>query len=185
MSKENNIILGSTSLWTLPLLYHSFIEKYYILSLILGLISIISPLYWYKNKEKSIYDKLDKYLSISCFIYISLEYYYIIEKIKLYISNSSFLLLFYILSYKFGKSNKYDLQLYSYLLFRWYFFALIFNLIIKKEKYFENCKSLYFANNLYLTIITFNNKNYDYKKSYILACFYTITSIIINEFLFF
>lgn len=176
MNNENKIILGSTSLWCLVLTYHSFLEQFYFLSLLLSFISIISPLSYYDYNSNSNYYKLNKFLSIACLSYVSFQDFYLIYNFKFYLSNISFLTFFYILSHKSTV-----LELFSYLLFRWYWFILIFKFIMKMkhQTYFNNCTSLYFFNNFYLTIIA-NNYN-DYYNNYMSCCFEVFITIITNE----
>jgi len=177
MYNENKIILGSTSLWCLVLTYHSYLEHFYFLSLLLGFITILSPLSYYEYDCKSNYYKLNKCLSIICLLYVSCQDFYLIHNLKFYISNISLLIFFYVVS---RKSTV--LELFSYLLFRWYYFILIFKFIIKTKNqiYFNNCTSIYFINNCYLAIIGINNNN-SYYDNYISCCIEVFITIIINH----
>lgn len=168
MNNENKIILGSTSLWCLVLTKHAFLEQFYFLSLLLGFITVLSPLTYYEYDCKSNYYKLNKCLSVICLLYVSFQ--------DFYISNINLLIFFYVLSHKCLV-----LELFSYLLFRWHFFLLVFKFIMKtkNQNYLNNCTSLYFLNNFYLTILAkYHN---DYYNNYMSCCFEVFITIISNE----
>jgi hypothetical protein len=89
MPNKNKLILGTSSLWILNLIYYSFIEELYLISLLLTSVTIISSIFWYNYKINSIYHKLDNYLSILILINLllsnSFNYYFeFIFMIKFY-----------------------------------------------------------------------------------------------------
>jgi len=184
--RENKIIIASTSLWLLPLLYHSFIFQWYFLSFLLTSITIVSTLFWYNYNINSIQHKLNNYLIFICFIYISSQKYYLFYNLQLYISNVSFLLTNLILSQNF--ELEYSFSLCTKLLYRYYFYLLIFNLIFNVNTnnvniYLNDYTILYFINNLYSSIVVFNVKFEDFYKNYLKSCYRIITTICVYEFI--
>lgn len=113
MPNKNKIILGISSFWIFNLISQSYYKKLYFLSFNLSLISIASPIYWYKYMNNSIYHKIDKYLVIALLIYL-----FINENFIKFISNIFFILPPYLSSSLFCINNNYNLQLYSHLQFR-------------------------------------------------------------------
>ncbi len=165
MPNKNKLILGTSSYWIINLIYKSYIYELYFQSLLLTSIMIISPLFWYYYKINSIYHKLDNYLCISILILIIIQYYSIISYIDLF-----FMIKCYFLSMLFTKMKKYDIQLYCHLLFRLYFYKILYLTIDNSP--FNNIIfdiSKYVLNNLFLNIITTNDK-FNYIKYVIYSC---------------
>ena len=156
MSNKNKMILCISSLWILNLLSHSYLNNFNILSEILSIVSIISPLFWYNYKINSLYHKFDRILVISVFIYLILTKYYLYYHIRDFISIVSIIIIFYTISIKSCIQKNYDLQLYSHLLFRYFTFLLVYNYImqnvneIKKIKYISLITLEYIIFNIYL-----------------------------------
>lgn len=153
MPEKNKIIIGASSFWILNLISHSYNKNLYILTIHLILISIFSPLYWYNYKINSIIHKLDKYIVISCFLYICLNIDYINS-----IINLLFIIIPYILSSIACIHNNYKLQLYSHQTFRFFAFKLIYNFIDNTNNtYLLLISSEYLLFTSYLIFIKINN----------------------------
>jgi hypothetical protein len=179
MPNKNKIILGISSFWIFNLISHSYFKQLYFLTFNLSLISIASPIYWYKYKNNSIYHKFDKYLVIICLIYL-----FVNINIINFLSTFIFIIPPYISSSLFSIKNNYDLQLYSHLVFRFFTFKLIYDFINNNLNYFLliTIENLIF--NLYLIndIKSNSNNNYYY---YIKYSSKLITIITFNEFLYY
>jgi hypothetical protein len=164
---KNKIILSISSLWTLNLLSHTYINQFYFLFFVLSILSFISPIFWFNYKINSMYHKIDKFCVISLFIYIIQQnIYYHMYKLFKFIS---IILFFYILSIKSSINNNYQLQLYSHLIFRYFTFILLYSFVL-----IENTK-----NNNYLILVSFE---YLLFNCYLLQKIYHIN--IIDNYLF-
>ena len=120
----------------------------FIISLLLFLLSIISPVFWYNYKVNSFYHKIDKSIVISLFIYyLYFHFYYLI-------SITSIIAIFYILSIKTCIYNNYELQLYSHLSFRYFTFLLLFHYIINYNENDNDNDNDNDKNNNYMKLIT-------------------------------
>jgi hypothetical protein len=165
---NNKFILGISSLWILTLIHHSLLFSY-LFSINILLISIISPIFWYKYQLNSIYHKLDKLLVWSIAL-LNLKY----ALNKLYFFVSIYLLLltifFYYLSDYFTIKKKFKYQLISHLLFRYFFFLWIYLTIADNYDNLSLISIGYFSHNYYLSrnIIKYNLYNYIYYLTQIL-----------------
>ena len=179
MPNKNKIILGISSFWIFNLIIHSYYKQLYFLTLNLSLISIASPIYWYKYKNNSIYHKFDKYLVIICLIYL-----FINQNIINFLSNFIFIIPPYISSSLFCINNNYDLQLYSHLIFRYFTFKLVYDFININLTYFLLISFENFIFNIYLI----NDIKHNCDNTLILYYKYSMKLIIIigfNEFLYY
>ena len=177
MPMRNRLILGTSSLWIINLIYYSYIRQLYIQTLLLSSITIISPLFWYYYKINSIYHKLDTYLSVLVLVnsIISNSFTYYLELL--------FILKFYYLSIIFTKRQNYNIQLGCHLIFRLFFYKMLMsnlNLNLNLNNYditYDIIK--YISNNLLLFMIVDNdnnNDNHNFKYNYLL---YSIENMII------
>lgn len=154
MPNINKLILGSSSFWVLNTIYYSYIKKQYFLMSLLSSISIISPIFWYNYEINSISHKLDFYLCSITFIYTIIRYYHYIHFYDIVL-----LINFYVLSRFFTFHKEYEFQLYSHLLFRSFFYKIIYLAIndngFDYKLYYDLSK--YFINNILLLTFTENN----------------------------
>lgn len=158
--KQNQFILGISSLWILTIVYKTSL----LLSLNIILISIISPLFWYKYKLNSIFHKLDKLLVWTIVIQNIINY-------SIYLSTSipliSLTILFFYLSEYFIINKKFKCQLLSHLLFRYFFFIWIYINLYENLNYLSYISIGYLSHNYYLfkNIRNYNLWNYIYYLS--------------------
>jgi len=154
MPNRNKMILGTSSLWILNMVYYFYIKQQYFQTFLLLSIAIASPIFWYSYEINSIAHKCDFYLSTITFIYTIIRYYYYIS-----ISDIFLLLKFYFLSMYLTIYKVYDFQLYAHLLFRCYFYKILYLVInddsIDNKLYYEISK--YIFNNLFLLTFTDND----------------------------
>lgn len=184
MLNKNKIILGSSGISMIPLSYYSYINNFYILALLLGVNSIISPLFWYKYKINSIEYICDNILSLSSILYISFySYLYNYLTIISIISHVSKILTFNILYYKFNNINYYNHQLCIYLIYRFLYNSFILIFIFKNNYYIINkYNNLFIINNFYLIIYYYNNiANNIFYTEFLLAMQHTIIIYLTNE----
>lgn len=181
---KDKIILGTSVLWLLPLLYNSFILQWYFLSFMLSSIIVISPIFWYNYKLNSIEHKLNNFLTLSCVTYVSMQKYYLYENLNSFIFNISLLLLNLIISEKY--QLKYSFSLFAKILYRYYFYTLIFKLIFNVKStsiniYFNDYSIIYFVHNLYSNIIYSNIKSYEIYKCFLMSSYQILVTIITYE----
>lgn len=163
MPYKNRLILGTSSFWIINLIYKSYLNQLYFHSFLLTSIVIISPLFWYYYKINSIYHKLDNYLSILMLSSVILQNYLTISYIDLFI-----LIKFYYMSLIFTLRKNYNIQLCCHLLFRLFFYKILFPTIDKSyDIHYDIIK--YISNNLIIFTIT-NNNNYSPVKYIIYSC---------------
>jgi len=163
MPYKNRLILGTSSFWIINLIYKTYLNQLYFQSLLLSSIVIISPLFWYYYKINSIFHKLDNYLCIFMLSFVIIQNYLSISYLDLFI-----LLKFYYLSLIFTHIKKYNIQLWCHLLFRLFFYKILFLTIDKTyDIYYDFIK--YIVNNLIIITITTNN-NYSAIKYIIYSC---------------
>jgi len=116
--QKNKYILSLASIWILPLIYKTYISNHLILSVILTKLCIISPLFWYNYKHNSLLHKIDKYLAISCYIYLFIN----LHNPVFFIVNSSGLFSLFIYSEYCCIHNLKEKQVISHLTFRMFYF---------------------------------------------------------------
>jgi len=169
---KNKYILGISTLWILILFKQSIMISS-LLSLNILLLSIISPIFWYKYELNSIYHKLDK-IFVWTLVFINLK----IAIIKLYISTTilffSLIILFYYFSEIFVIKKKFVYQLISHLLFRYFFFLWIYLTIFNDFSDLPLITCGYIIHNYYLYIIIrkYNIYNYLYYLFQLLFYFF-------------
>jgi len=154
--EKNKYILGISSLWILLLFNNSLL-----LSLNIILLSIISPIFWYKYEINSIYHKLDKLL-VWTMILLNIKN----ALIKLYISTSiilfSLIIFFYYLSEIFIIKRKFKYQILSHLLFRYFFFIWIYLTIFNNLYNIPYITFGYIFHNYYLYLRIYKYDLYNY-----------------------
>lgn len=156
MPNKNKIIINVSSLWILNLVSHSYNNNLNFLTL--HLILIISPLFQY-----------NKYILISCFIYLWFNMNYLI-----FIKNLFFIIPPFILTSIANVDNNYTLELYSHQIYLFFIFKLFYDYINISYNYF-----LIISTEYILYLISINDYN-TYKYSL------EIISIIgINEYCFY
>jgi|694.fasta_scaffold83916_3 hypothetical protein len=164
MPYKNRLILGTSSFWIINLIYKTYIYELYFQSLLLTSIVIISPLFWYHYQINSIYHKFDNYLSILMLILVLINNYSSISYFDLFI-----MIKFYYMSLIFTHTKNYNIQLCCHLLFRLFFYKILY-LTIDDKSYDINYDIIkYISNNLFIFTITNNNK-YCYMKYIIYSC---------------
>jgi hypothetical protein len=141
MPNKNKIIINISSLWILNLVSHSYNNNLNFLTLHLILISIISPLFQY-----------NKYILISCFIYLWFNMNYLI-----FIKNLFFIIPPFILTSIANVDNNYTLQLYSHQIYLFFIFKLFYDYINISYNYFLIISTEYILYTLYL--ISINDYN--------------------------
>jgi hypothetical protein len=163
MPYKNRLILGTSSFWIINLIYKSYFNQLYFQSFLLTSIVIISPLFWYYYKINSIYHKLDNYLSILMLSSVIIQHYLTISYFDLFI-----LIKFYYLSLIFTHIKNYNIQLWCHLLFRLFFYKILFLTIDKSyDIHYDIIK--YITNNIIIFIFT-NNNYYSPFKYIIYSC---------------
>jgi hypothetical protein len=163
MPYKNRLILGTSSFWIINLIYKTYLYELYFQTFLLSSIVIISPLFWYYYKINSIYHKLDNYLSIIMLSFVLIKNYSSISYFDLFI-----MIKFYYLSLIFTLRKNYNIQLWCHLLFRLFFYKILF-LTIDKTYDINYDTIKYISNNLFIFTIT-NNNNYSYIKYIIYSC---------------
>ena len=163
MPYKNRLILGTSSFWIINLIYKTYLYELYFQTFLLSSIVIISPLFWYYYKINSIYHKLDNYLSIIMLSFVLIKNYSSISYFDLFI-----MIKFYYLSLIFTLRKNYNIQLWCHLLFRLFFYKILF-LTIDKTYDINYDIIKYISNNLFIFTIT-NNNNYSYIKYIIYSC---------------
>jgi hypothetical protein len=163
MPYKNRLILGTSSFWIINLIYKTYLYELYFQTFLLSSIVIISPLFWYYYKINSIYHKLDNYLSILMLSFVLIKNYSSISYFDLFI-----MIKFYYLSLIFTLRKNYNIQLWCHLLFRLFFYKILF-LTIDKTYDINYDIIKYISNNLFIFTIT-NNNNYSYIKYIIYSC---------------
>lgn len=176
IKNKNKLILGVSSLWISLILYDCWINQLYLLWFFLSSLTIISPWFWYSYHTNSYLHKLDKYLSISCGLYsLYYWYFYLYSHIYYYILLKSIIIGFFLMSSYFYNISNHNYQLYSHLLFRYFFFFLVYKTIhynkynLNNKNKFEIITYNYFFNSIYLCIVIDDNYEYDLKK-YLYYC---------------
>jgi hypothetical protein len=164
MPYKNRLILGTSSFWIINLIYKTYLYELYFQTFLLSSIVIISPLFWYYYKINSIYHKLDNYLSILMLSFVLIKNYSSISYFDLFI-----MIKFYYLSLIFTLRKNYNIQLWCHLLFRLFFYKILF-LTIDKTYDINYDIIKYISNNLFIFTITNNNNNYSYIKYIIYSC---------------
>jgi len=157
MPNRNKLILGTSTFWILNMVYYFYLKKHYFQSLLLLSVAIASPIFWFNYEINSVSHKFDFYLSLIVFIYTIVRYHKYI-----YTSDIVLLLNFYFLSMLLTIYKEYELQLYSHLLFRCYFYKILY-LAINDDGYDYRLYydiSKYGLNSLFLISFT-NNDNYN------------------------
>jgi hypothetical protein len=163
MPYKNRLILGTSSFWIINLIYKTYLYELYFQTFLLSSIVIISPLFWYYYKINSIYHKLDNYLSIIMLSFVLIKNYSSISYFDIFI-----MIKFYYLSLIFTLRKNYNIQLWCHLLFRLFFYKILF-LTIDKTYDINYDIIKYISNNLFIFTIT-NNNNYSYIKYIIYSC---------------
>lgn len=157
MPNRNKMILGTSTFWVLNNIYYFYLKKHYIQSFLLSSIAIASPIFWFNYEINSIAHKFDFYLSLITFIYTIIRY-----RNYIYISDIILLLHFYFLSMYLTIYKEYELQLYSHLLFRCYFYKILYLAInddgYDYQLYYDISK--FILNNMLLFTFT-DNDNYN------------------------
>lgn len=157
MPNRNKMILGTSSFWILNTVYYFYLKKQYFQSFLLSSIAIASPIFWYNYEINSTAHYFDFYLSLITFIYTITRYYNYISIYDIII-----LIKFYFLSMYLTIHKEYEFQLYAHLLFRCYFYKILY-LAINEDGfdyrlYYEMSK--YIINNLFLISFT-EDDNYN------------------------
>jgi hypothetical protein len=185
IKNKNKLILGVSSLWISLILYDCWINQLYLLWFCLSSLTIISPWFWYSYTLNSYLHKLDKYLSISCGLYsLYYWYFYLYSHIYYYILLKSIIISFFLMSSYFYNNSNHKYQLYSHLLFRYFFFFLVYKTIhynnynLNNKNKFEIITYNYFFNSIYLIIIIDDNYEYDL-KNYLFYC----SQVLLNSYL--
>jgi len=164
--EKNKYILSLASIWILPLIYKTYITNHLILSVILTNLCIVSPLFWYNYNHNSLLHKIDKYLAISCYIYL----FIIFHNPIFFIINSLGLFSLFIYSEYCCIHNLQNMQVISHLTFRLFYFRLVYNLTDKSTDIIYIIP--YILHNYYLI----NKKKINYCKDFIYL--YLIINII-------
>jgi hypothetical protein len=154
MPNRNKMILGTSTFWILNSIYYFYLKQQYFQMLLLSSIAIASPIFWYNYEINSIAHKCDFYFSLITFIYTIVRYHKYI-----YTSDIILLIKFYILSMLLTIYKEYELQLYSHLLFRCYFYKILY-LAINDDGYDYRLYydiSKFILNNMFLFTFTDNN----------------------------
>ena len=168
MPNRNKMILGTSTFWVLNNIYYFYLKKHYFQSFLLSSIAIASPIFWFNYEINSVAHKFDFYLSFFTFIYTIIRYHY-----NIHFSDIILLINFYILSMYLTIHKEYELQLYSHLLFRCYFYKILYLAINNNDGngndngngngddyrlYYDISK--YILNNMFLFTFT-DNDNYN------------------------
>lgn len=169
--ENNKFVLGISSLWILTLIRHSPL----LLFTNIFLISVISPIFWFKYELNSISHKLDKFFVWTIFLLnlkLALYKLYIITSISLF----SLIIFFYYLSEVFTIKKQFNYQLISHLLFRYFFFIWIYLTLFNNYSKLHLITMGYMSHNYYLTkyIHNYDIYNYIYYSFQLLfiVCFY-------------